>query len=80
VDDAVNESAEGGEHVTKSSKRLSETAAAKRLGVSRGTLANWRWRNVGPAYLKIGRRVEYLDDDIDAWEVAQRHDPAEASA
>jgi hypothetical protein len=55
--------------------RLNETRAAEELGVTKATLANWRWRKYGPAYLKVGRRVEYVKGDIDAWRDAQRRDP-----
>lgn len=59
---------------------LDETKAAKRLGVTKGTLANWRSRKYGPPYLKVGRRVEYFEADLDAWRAAQRRDPAELAA
>jgi hypothetical protein len=59
---------------------LDEAQAAEQLGVSKATLANWRWRRVGPAYFKIGRRVEYRQIDIDGWRDAQRKDPTEAVA
>lgn len=59
---------------------IGETEAAKRLGVSKGTLANWRWRRYGPAYLKVGRRIEYQPSDIQAWRIAERRDPSEAAA
>jgi hypothetical protein len=63
-----------------SPKRLSEAAAAQKLGVGKGTLANWRWRKYGPPYLKVGRRIEYLDTDLEEWRAAQRHDPGEAAS
>jgi len=53
-------------------KYLSEKATAKRLGVKVGTLANWRWRGYGPAFFKVGRRVEYLQHDVDDWKRRQR--------
>jgi hypothetical protein len=61
-------------------KHLGEAAAAKKLGVSKGTLANWRWRKYGPPFLKIGRRIEYLDSDIEEWRTAQRQDPSQFAA
>jgi hypothetical protein len=76
MDDA--ERVKGGETVT--AKRLSEAQTAKRLGVTKGTLANWRWRKYGPPFLRIGRRIEYLDHDVEAWEVAQRCDPSQPAA
>ena len=37
-------------------------------GLCRGTLANMRWRRVGPRYFKAGKRkVLYLVSDIEAW-------------
>lgn len=32
-----------------------------------GTLANWRWRRVGPKYLKCGRKVFYDKKDVDSF-------------
>jgi predicted DNA-binding transcriptional regulator AlpA len=61
-------------------KHLTEVQTAKKLGVSKGTLANWRWRKYGPPFLKIGRRIEYLDSDIDEWRKAQRQDPTQPAA
>lgn len=33
----------------------------------RGKRAQWRHRRVGPAFLKMGRRVKYSGDDLNAW-------------
>lgn len=44
--------------------------AAEMLGVSEGTLRNWRCRragNVGPAYSKIGGRVVYPIAELKAY-------------
>ncbi len=35
------------------------------------TLDNWRWRGEGPRYLKIGGRVIYRLEDIEAYEAGQ---------
>jgi hypothetical protein len=37
--------------------------------IPRGTLANWRCRKVGPAFIKVcgGRRVLYRRSDIEAF-------------
>ena len=43
---------------------VSPDEAAKRLGVTRETLANWRWRGDGPRYLRVGRRVRYRLGDL----------------
>lgn len=31
------------------------------------TLEQWRYRGVGPRYLKVGRDVRYRWEDVDAW-------------
>ena len=42
--------------------------AAKRLRVSKGTLANWRTAGGGPRYIKFGRRVLYPETELAAFE------------
>lgn len=42
------------------------------LGVTEATLADWRYRHRGPAFVKVGRLVRYRPDDLDAWLDAQR--------
>ncbi|MGO1550366.1 MAG: helix-turn-helix domain-containing protein [Nesterenkonia sp.] len=46
---------------------MSTAEAAEYLGISPGTLNNWRSAEVGPDYAVIGRRVRYAAEDIDAW-------------
>lgn len=41
--------------------------AALRLGLSKSTLAKMRLSGKGPKYIKLGRRVGYLQSDIDQW-------------
>lgn len=41
--------------------------AAKRLGLSKSTLAKMRLSGNGPPYVKLGRRVGYLLSDLDEW-------------
>ncbi len=57
---------------------LSEADAAELLGVTKATLANWRWRGYGPSYLKIGRRIIYLRRDLEEWSTNQRVAPVAA--
>ena len=45
---------------------------------TREKLAQWRFRNVGPAWVKIGRKVTYLGVDLNAYLEAQRVDPQAA--
>lgn len=46
---------------------LTTDEAAEALGVSKITLAIWRREKRGPRYLKIGNRVYYDPQDLDAW-------------
>ncbi|QFT59508.1 hypothetical protein FIU94_11805 [Sulfitobacter sp. THAF37] len=38
-------------------------------------LAQWRHRNRGPAYIRIGRRIGYHGTDLNSYLSAQRTDP-----
>jgi hypothetical protein len=54
---------------------LDTRAAAPRIGVSPGTLENWRVQGVGPKFIKTaGRRGRVLYDpsDIEDWKAAHR--------
>jgi hypothetical protein len=57
---------------------LDEAETADRLGVAQATLRNWRFRGLGPAYLKVGRKVWYRAADIADWLDAQRQEPQSA--
>jgi predicted DNA-binding transcriptional regulator AlpA len=37
------------------------------LGVAANTLKQWRHRNIGPKYIKIGGYAKYRWSDVDAW-------------
>ncbi len=41
---------------------------AKRWFISKRTLERWRWIGTGPRYQKIGGRVLYKLEDIEAFE------------
>lgn len=47
---------------------LTQHQLARRWGLSPRTLERWRWIGTGPAFLKIGGRVAYRVEDIEAWE------------
>ncbi len=47
---------------------------------SREKLAQRRFRNVGPAWVKIDRKVAYLGSDLNAWIASNRTDPSERAA
>jgi len=42
----------------------------------REKLAQWRHRNVGPVFYKLGKKVVYRGVDLNAWAEANRVDPA----
>jgi excisionase family DNA binding protein len=46
---------------------LTPEQIAQYFGISEGTLANWRSRGVGPAFLKVGKAVKYREEDVSAW-------------
>jgi len=57
-------------------KKLDTEKAAKYLGgedepLKKNTLEGWRVKGVGPKYVKIGRLVRYMTDDLDAYLQAQ---------
>jgi hypothetical protein len=52
-------------------RHLNQIDLSRRWGVSPRTLERWRWRGEGPAYVKLGGRVVYRLEDIEAFEAAQ---------
>jgi predicted site-specific integrase-resolvase len=54
---------------------LNDAEAAKMIGVSRQTLANWRHLRRGPVYIKQGRMVRYCQQDLLDFMLAGRIDP-----
>ena len=50
-----------GSHLTP--RELSE-----RWNCSQKTLTSWRVEGVGPCFLKIGNRIRYRLQDVEAWE------------
>ena len=50
---------------------LAQDDLATRWRMSPRTLEQWRWRGVGPRYLKIGGRVIYPETEVEAHEAAQ---------
>jgi len=43
---------------------MTEERAAEALGLSARTLQRWRVQGTGPAYVKLGKRVGYTEDDL----------------
>lgn len=51
---------------------------ATRWGMSRESLAQWRYLGRGPAYVKVGKRVLYRLSDVLAFEESQTVNPGAA--
>ena len=54
-----------------SSVRLTQSELATRWRISGRTLEKWRQTRAGPRHLKIGGRVVYRLEDIEAFEAEQ---------
>ncbi len=46
---------------------FSNDEAADFLGVSPTTLPRWRWSNVGPNFIRLGRTIKYRREDLQAF-------------
>lgn len=55
---------------------LNQIQLARRWSLSPRTLERWRWRDQGPRYLKVGGRVVYRLEDVEAFEARAAHDTA----
>ena len=51
--------------------KMTQEQLADRWHISPRTLEQWRWLGKGPKFLKIGARVLYRNEDIDAFEAGQ---------
>ena len=60
-------------------KHLNQIELARRWSISPQTLERWRWLDQGPAYLKVGGRVLYRIEDVEAFETATLRAPAASS-
>ena len=61
-------------------KHLNQGELAARWTISHRTLERWRWTGDGPAFIKIGGRVVYRLEDVEAYEATQlRRSTAETS-
>lgn len=58
-------------HSTAGSRLLREHEVADHLGISISLLQKWRWRGVGPCWIRVGgsdgRAVRYRFADVDAY-------------
>ena len=59
---------------------LNQVRLARRWNLSPRTLERWRWLNQGPRYLKIGGRVVYRLEDVEAFENEVAHQPEAVGA
>lgn len=54
---------------------------ADHLRMSSNTLSGWRYRGIGPRFVKVGKKVLYRPADVDAWlEEQTRQGTADAHA
>lgn len=53
---------------------LNQVDVSRRWKISCRTLERWRWLGIGPRYIKIGGRVVYRLQDIEAYENQQAKD------
>ena len=51
--------------------RCNQRDLAQRWSLSEHTLERWRWLGQGPRFLKLGGRVAYRLEDIEAFEAEQ---------
>ena len=52
-------------------KHLNQIDLARRWNISPRTLERWRWLGQGPRYIKIGGRVVYRGEEVEAFEAQQ---------
>lgn len=52
-------------------RHLNQIQLSRRWTLSPRTLERWRWLKAGPQYLKIGGRVVYRLEDVEAFESSQ---------
>lgn len=50
---------------------FNQVELARRWKLSARTLERWRWQGTGPSFLKVGGRVLYRLEDIEAFEAAK---------
>jgi hypothetical protein len=52
-------------------RHFNQIELSRRWSISPRTLERWRWLDQGPNYLKIGGRVVYRLEDIEAFEASR---------
>ena len=54
--------------VPDDARAFNENQLARRWDISHRTLQQWRLMGIGPVYLKLGNRVSYRREDVEAYE------------
>jgi len=72
---AVDDAPSREEHHARPLAWLDNAGVAERYGVSVHTVRGWRRRRMGPPAHKIGGKVLYRLDELEAWEQAQSDHP-----
>jgi excisionase family DNA binding protein len=44
-----------------------QQATADYLNTSPRTLEDWRYRRIGPPFIRVGGQIRYRRSDVDAW-------------
>lgn len=57
-------------------RHLNQIQLARRWNLSERTLERWRWKRVGPAFMRLGGRIAYAIADVEQFEAEQRRTPA----
>jgi hypothetical protein len=58
-------------------RHFTQIDLARRWRISPRTLERWRWEGKGPRYLKLGGRVVYRLEDIEAFEAGKLREIAQ---
>jgi len=59
-----------------STELLTPDELSSELGVAKRTLDQWRCYGRGPAFVRVGKRIRYRRQDLDAWLAEQVVTPA----
>ncbi len=76
----LREITDGGASQGVTGQPLTDTEAAARLGLKVPTLRTWRSQGRGPAYVRLGRAIRYLESDLDDFLHSNRHTPGASDA
>lgn len=55
------------DYIASLKNRLTSKQASEYIGLSRKTLAQYRYKKIGPRYNKVFGRIYYTEQDIDDW-------------